>query len=285
MLIISSDSLGTGFFAVTEAEGRYYVFTNDHVVGDDGEVDVYWHLARETLTARVLKSSANLDIAVLEIQPSDFRDYPVGWGGFSYGRDNYDKGDEVWIAGYPSDMGSPFGKAPVVRDGTIYQKRLESYRSGPRLEHSVSTAPGSSGSPILNSSDEIIAINTGASAEAERIGLGVPLWAIYLWLETGDDSSESAERDDILRQSDGAYWAVLTWEENGEWVSMLSDRGNYCVTQIWESESDDGRVVYRYTDLCGSGLEGVKGGDGDVYFEYLGRTYYAPWVRVSERPG
>ena len=111
VLIISSDSLGTGFFAVTEAEGRYYVFTNDHVVGDDGAVDVYWHLARETLTARVLKSSANLDIAVLEIQPSDFRDYPVGWGGFSYGRDNYDKGDEVWIAGYPSDMGSPFGKA------------------------------------------------------------------------------------------------------------------------------------------------------------------------------
>ena len=88
-----------------------------------------------------------------------------------------------------------------------------------------------------------------------------------------------------MRQSDGAYWAVLSWEESGGWVSMLTERGNYCVTQIWESESDDGQVGYRYTDLCGSGLEGVKGGDGDVYFEYLGRTYYAPWVRVAERPG
>ena len=191
VLIISSDGLGTGFFAVTEDEGRYYVFTNEHVVGDDKEVRVYWHLAREILPARVLKSSAYLDIAVLDIQPPDFRDYPGGWGGFSYGGDNYDKGDEVWIAGYPSDMGDPFGKAPVVRDGTIYQKRLqEGYRGiTSLLEHSVDTAPGSSGSPIVNSSDEIIAINMGSSREAERIGLGVPLWVIYRWWVTGDDSS------------------------------------------------------------------------------------------------
>ena len=284
VLIISSDSLGTGFFAVTEAEGRYYVFTNDHVVGDDGEVDVYWHLARETLTARVLRSNAHLDIAILDLQPSDFGSYPGGWGGFSYGTDNYDKGDEVWIAGYYNDMGDPYGKAPVVRDGTIYQKRLQGGYGGitSLLEHSVDTAPGSSGSPIVNSSDEIIAINMGSDRDAERIGLGVPLWVVYQWLATGDDS---AERDDILRQSDGAYWAVLTWEEGGAWVSMLTERGNYCVTQIWESESDDGRVGYRYTDLCGNGLEGLIGGDGDVYFEYLGRTYYAPWVRVAERPG
>ena len=286
VLIISSDSLGTGFFAPTEAEGRYYVFTNEHVVGDDKEVRVYWHLARETLTARVLRSNAHLDIAVLDLQPSDFGSYPSGWGGFSYGTDNYDKGDEVWIAGYYSDMGDPFGKAPVVRDGTIYQRRLQGGYGGVTslLEHSVDTAPGSSGSPIVNSSDEIIAINMGSSREAERIGLGVPLWVVYQWLATGEDSAE-AERDDILRQSDGAYWAVLSLEEGGAWVSMLTERGNYCVTQIWESESDDGQVGYRYTDLCGNGLEGLKGGDGDVYFEYLGRTYYAPWVRVAERPG
>ena len=288
VLIISSDSLGTGFFAPTEAEGRYYVFTNEHVVGDDKEVRVYWHLARETLSARVLRSSAHLDIAVLDLQPTDFGSYPSGWGGFSYGTDNYDKGDEVWIAGYYSDMGDPYGKAPAVRDGTIYQKRLQGGYGGitSLLEHSVDTAPGSSGSPIVNSSDEIIAINMGSSREAERIGLGVPLWVVYQWLDTGDDSAEAERaRDDILRQSDGAYWAVLSWEEGGAWVSMLTERGNYCVTQIWESESDDGRVGYRYTDLCGNGLEGLIGGDGDVYFEYLGRTYYAPWVRVAERPG
>ena len=133
VLIISSDGLGTGFFAPTEAEGRYYVFTNEHVVGDDKEVDVYWHLARETLTARVLRSSAHLDIAVLDLQPTDFGSYPGGSGGFSYGTDNYDKGDEVWIAGYPSDMGDPFGKAPVVRDGTIYQRRLQGELQGDNI--------------------------------------------------------------------------------------------------------------------------------------------------------
>lgn len=287
VLIISSDSLGTGFFALTEANGRYYVFTNEHVVGDDKEVDVYWHLALETLPARVLKSSAYLDIAVLDIQPPDFRDYPGGWGDFSYGGNNYDKGDEVWIAGYPSDMGAPFGKAPVVRDGTIYQKRLhEGYRGiTSLLEHSVDTAPGSSGSPIVNSSDEIIAINMGSDRDAERIGLGVPLWVIYHWWETGDDSSGSAERDDVLRQSDGAYWAVLTWEEHGEWKVIPTPEGNYCITQIWETELEDGRKRYRWQDLCGNGLEGYIGGDGEVYFEYLGRVYYAPRVRLSERPG
>lgn len=287
VLIISSDSLGTGFFAVTEAEGRYYVFTNDHVVGDDGAVDVYWHLARETLTATVLRSNAHLDIAILDLQPSDFGSYPGGWGGFSYGTDNYDKGDAVWIAGYYSDMGDTYGKAPVVRDGTIYQKRLQGGYGGitSLLEHSVDTAPGSSGSPIVNSSDEIIAINMGADRDAERIGLGVPLWVIYIWWETGDDSSGSSERGDVLRQSDGVYWAVLTWEEDGEWRAMSTPEDNYCITQIWETELEDGRKRYRWQDLCGNGLEGYIGGDGEVYFEYLGRVYYATRVRVSERPG
>lgn len=283
VLVVASDRLGSGFFAVTADGGRYYVFTNAHVVGEDRAVEVYWHLARESLRADVLRFSGNLDIAVLDLQPSDFGSYPGGWGGFAYGTDNYDKGDEVWIAGYLDDMGDPFGKAPVVRDGTIYQRRLQSYEGiTALLEHSVSMGPGSSGSPIVNSSDEIIGINTGNNPEAERIGLGVPLWAVYQWLATGDDAGREYE---VLRQSDGAYWAVLTWEEGGEWVSMLTAGGNYCVTQIWESESADGGMGYRYVDLCGSGLEGVRGGDGEVYFEYLGRTYYAPWVRVAERPG
>ena len=282
MLINASGGSGTGFFAVTVDRDRYYVFTNEHVVGNDSAVSVYWHLARQTLTANVLKKNANLDIAVLDLQPSDFRSYPSGWDNFSYGGDNYDKGDEVWIAGYPGDMGVRQGRAPVVRDGAIYQKRLQRYAGGiAYLEHSVATAPGSSGSPILNRRDEIIAIATAGNSEAERIGLGVPLWAVYHWLETGDDSSR---RDDILQQSDGAYWAVLTWEENGQWQATRTPEGYYCITQIWETEFDDGRKRYRWLDLCGNGLQGYVGEDGEIYFEHTGRTYYAPRVRLAEKP-
>ena len=252
------------------------------MVGNDSAVSVYWHLARETLTANVLMKNANLDIAVLDLQPSDFRNYPGGWDNFSYGGDNYDKGDEVWIAGYPGDMGARQGRAPVVRDGAIYQKRLQRYAGGiAYLDHSVATAPGSSGSPILNRRDEIIAIATAGNSEAERIGLGIPLWAVYRWLETGDDSSR---RDDILRQSDGAYWAVLMWEENGQWQATRTPDGYYCITQIWETERDDGSKWYRWLDLCGNGLQGVVGEDGEIYFEHTGRTYYAPRVELSGKP-
>ena len=141
MLITTSDGSGTGFFAVTEDKGRWYVFTNEHVTQGHETVNVYWHLAKETMKADVVKSNAKLDIAILDIQPSDFSSYPGGWGGFSYGSNNYDKGDEVWIAGYPDDMGVRYSKPPVVRDGTIYQKSLQRYEGGTSfIEHSVKTA-------------------------------------------------------------------------------------------------------------------------------------------------
>ena len=282
MLITTSDGSGTGFFAVTEDKGRWFVFTNEHVTQGHETVNVYWHLAKETVKADVIKSNANLDIAILDVQPSDFSGYPGGWGGFSYGSNNYDKGDEVWIAGYPSDMGVRQGNAPVVRDGTIYQKSLQRYARGTSyIEHSVKTAPGSSGSPVVNSSDQIIAINASGAAEAERIGLAVPLWAIYHWLETGD---EPGPQHSILQQSDGAYFAVLTWEEAGRRKSMLTSQGNYCITQIWETDLEDGRKWYRWRELCKSGLEGVQGEDGEVYFDYLGTTYHAPTITLSEKP-
>ena len=282
VLVTTSDGSGTGFFAVTEDKGRWYVFTNEHVTQGDETVEVYWHLARETVEADVLKSNANLDIAILDVQPSDFGSYPSGWGGFSYGSKNYDKGDEVWIAGYPGDMGVRRGKSPVVRDGTIYQKSLQRYEGGTSfIEHSVKTAPGSSGSPVVNSSDQIIAINAGGATEAERIGLAVPLWAIYRWLKTGEEPGPAYGR---LTQSDGSYWAVLAWEESGLQKAMTTPQGNFCVTQIWESDLDDGSKWYRWRDLCESGLEGIQGEDGEIYFEYSGTTYHAPMISLAEEP-
>ena len=282
VLITTSDGSGTGFFAVTEDEGRWFVFTNEHVAHGHETVSVYWHLAKETVTGAVIKSNANLDIAILDVQPSDFGSYPGGWDGFSYGSNNYDKGDEVWIAGYPGDMGRRQGKAPVVRQGAIYRKSLQRYSDGVSfLELSVNTAPGSSGSPVVNGSGQVIAINAAHDNGAERIGLAVPLWAIYRWLETGD---EPGSRHSILERPDGAYLAVLAWEENGLQKAMTTAQGNYCLTQVWETDLANEGKWYRWQDLCENGLEGIEREDGEIYFEHSGTTYRAPIIILAEKP-
>ena len=65
---------------------------------------------------------------------------------------------------------------------------------------------------------------------------------------------------------------------------MLTSQGNFCITQIWETDLDDGRKRYRWRELCRSGLEGYEGEDGEIYFEYSGTTYHAPTITLAEKP-
>jgi serine protease Do len=140
-------SFGSGF--IISPDG--YVLTNHHVV--DGANEVIVHLTdRRELKAKVVGSDANSDIAVLKIEAtglpvlrlSDSRNLKPG----------------QWVLA----IGSPFGFDHSVTAGVVSGLGRPSIdntqRYVPFIQTDVAINRGNSGGPLLNTSGEVVGINS-----------------------------------------------------------------------------------------------------------------------------
>lgn len=164
---------GTGFFF--ESDG--YILTNEHVVSGAKEVKVTVQGYDEPLTAQVMGTSYELDLAVLKVTSPDGKAFPSLELGNS---------DETRIGDWVIAIGNPYGFDQTMTMGVLSAKErpitIADEQGDHEYEHLLQTDasinPGNSGGPLLNEKGEVIGINTAVNAEAQGIGFAIPTTTI-----------------------------------------------------------------------------------------------------------
>src|SRR4249919_1558897 len=140
-------SFGSGF--IISADG--YVLTNHHVV--DGASEVIVHLTdRRELKAKVIGSDPTSDVAVLKVEAGNLPTLSLS--------DSRNLKPGQWVLA----IGSPFGFDHSVTAGVVSglgRPSLDSsQRYVPFIQTDVAINRGNSGGPLLNTSGEVVGINS-----------------------------------------------------------------------------------------------------------------------------
>ncbi|MEE9199548.1 MAG: trypsin-like peptidase domain-containing protein [Dehalococcoidia bacterium] len=170
---------GTGSGFVWDMEGR--IVTNNHVVADATRLEVV--LADGTiLPAKLLGRDPNTDLAVLEIDASDYELKPVTLGDSS----------QLQVGELAIAVGNPFGLDRTVTTGVISALGRTLNASAPSnrtifnvIQTDAAINPGNSGGVLLNSRGEVIGINTAIFSPVRGsvgIGFAIPVNTAKRWV-------------------------------------------------------------------------------------------------------
>ncbi len=158
-------SMGSGF--IISPDG--YVLTNHHVVDGADEVTVKLSDRRE-LTAKVIGSDQQYDVALLKIEAKDLPSIRLG--------DSISLKPGQWVVA----IGSPFGLDHSVTAGIVSATgRSNPYadqRYVPFIQTDVAINQGNSGGPLLNTRGEVVGINSqifSASGGYMGISFAIPI--------------------------------------------------------------------------------------------------------------
>lgn len=152
-------SLGSGL--IIDKEG--FILTNNHVVEKSDEIRV--KLADESeFSAEIVGRDPKTDLALIRIEAKrSLKPLPLG------DSDKLEVGD--WVVA----IGSPFGLGNTVTAGIVSAKfrNLGAGSYDNFIQTDASINPGNSGGPLLNTSGEVIGINTAIfSQSGGSIGIG-----------------------------------------------------------------------------------------------------------------
>ena len=153
---------GTGFLI----DSKGLLLTNRHVVGRFPEVDVRFN-DNKTFRAKVVGRTADLDIAILQIQaPASQASYPALP---LCVRKPATVGEDIIV------IGNPLGLQATTTRGIVSGVRNEDGYTMLQIDASVN--PGNSGGPIVNYNGEVVGIVTSkmVSLGVEGIGFGISL--------------------------------------------------------------------------------------------------------------
>jgi serine protease Do len=152
-------SLGTG--VIIDKEG--FILTNNHVVEMADEIKVKLADEKEFL-AKIIGRDQKTDLALIKID-SDKPLSPLPMGD----SDSLEVGE--WVVA----IGNPFGLGNTVTAGIVSAKYRQIGQSSydNYIQTDASINPGNSGGPLLNTSGEVVGINTAIfSQSGGNIGIG-----------------------------------------------------------------------------------------------------------------
>jgi serine protease Do len=144
--------LGLGSGVIVRQDG--YILTNNHVVANAAELEVY--LSDDTkYVAKVVGTDPRTDLAVLKIDAVGLIATPIG------------DSSKVEVGDWAIAIGSPFGLAQTVTAGIISATKRTDQGITPYddfIQTDAAINPGNSGGPLLNLRGEIIGINTAIAS-------------------------------------------------------------------------------------------------------------------------
>ncbi len=157
---------GSGF--IIDEQG--HILTNKHVVDGASLVKIILHDGA-VVNAIVLGTDSENDLALLKIDPTELD----GLVAIPLGNSDEIKPGQLAIA-----LGSPFGLEGSITVGVISGIGRSLPSETQRLitdiiQTDAAINPGNSGGPLLNSSGEVIGINTAIEASAVGIGFAIPI--------------------------------------------------------------------------------------------------------------
>lgn len=146
-----------------------YILTNEHVISNTKKITLYLYNG-DTASAIVLWSDQNMDIAILKSDVA-LPYLPINNNEFAVGEDVMAVGtplDLIFTHTFTKGIISAINRTLEVENdnGISYMQNL--------IQHDASINPGNSGGPLINSSGEIVGINTLKVTSAEGLGFAIP---------------------------------------------------------------------------------------------------------------
>ena len=156
-------SLGSG--VIVDSEG--YILTSNHLVNEADEIEVILTDKRE-FDAEIIGTDPESDIAVIKIEGDNLPAIKVG------------KSDDLRLGQTVIAIGYPFGVGQTVTKGIISalgrSLKLVDYEDFIQTDAAIN--PGNSGGALINTSGELVGINTTIvirSGGSQGIGFAIPL--------------------------------------------------------------------------------------------------------------
>lgn len=167
---ISEIKRGTGSGFVWDQEG--HIVTNYHVIQGADRAQVTLS-DQSTWSARLIGSAPEKDLALLKIEAETDRLRPIPLGQSN----NLRVGQNVYA------IGNPFGLDQTLTTGVVSAlgREIESVAGIPirdAIQTDAAINPGNSGGPLLNSSGQLIGVNTAIyspSGASAGIGFSIPV--------------------------------------------------------------------------------------------------------------
>lgn len=156
---------GSGFFINDQGD----LLTNAHVVDQAKSVWIQIPtLGKRILDVEVVGVSPERDIALLRVKPADLAVIKSVLGAVPYlplgDSDGVHRSDEVMALGYP------LGQQSLKSTTGVISGREHNF-----IQMSAAINPGNSGGPLLNSTGQVIGINSAAITNAQNVGYMIPI--------------------------------------------------------------------------------------------------------------
>lgn len=174
--------IGSGF--IVSSDGL--VVTNKHVVDSPGKYNVITHDGKKYEVKNIYRDPLN-DIAIVKIDPTEGSGRllkPVEMGNSS----NIKVGQLVVAVGTPLGefrgsvtKGIVSGLGRGITAGSVFEGFAEKLDDVIQTDAAIN--PGNSGGPLVNSSGQVIGVNTAIASGAENIGFAIPINVIKDGLE------------------------------------------------------------------------------------------------------
>ena len=204
-------STGTGVVITSDGE----ILTNSHVVEGSDDVSVLFGDSIDPIPAQVLAADPGNDLALLKIDldgltPAVFAD-----------PESISIGDEVVAVGFALDLDG----GPTVTRGIVSALNRTIANADGALDGLIQTdaaiSSGNSGGPLLNSSGEVVGINTAVfqssmNTAANNVGFAISVGEALPVIETlrglagGDSRVEGYLGVGLEDRQDGGRGAVIT---------------------------------------------------------------------------
>ncbi len=154
-----SSALGSGF--VISEDG--FIVTNNHVIEGADEILIEFYNGRGTLSAEVIGTDPNTDIALLKVEPREALPF-VSFG----------DSDVMRVGDWVLAVGNPLGQGFSVSAGIISARGRElSGTYDDFIQTDAAINRGNSGGPLFNMAGEVIGVNTAIlSPTGGSIGIG-----------------------------------------------------------------------------------------------------------------
>ncbi|GAB4013175.1 MAG: trypsin-like peptidase domain-containing protein [Bdellovibrio sp.] len=163
---------GTGF--VWDDKG--HIVTNYHVIADGDSFLISFHNDQKQYKAKVVGAEPRKDIAVLKLEEMPQQIIPIKVG----------ESKTLEVGQKALAIGNPFGLDHTITEGIIsaLDRKIPGYGGVSitgMIQTDCSINPGNSGGPLLNSSGELIGMNTmifSNSGSSAGVGFAVPVSTI-----------------------------------------------------------------------------------------------------------
>ena len=268
VVYIKTDSqmrTGSGSGFVWDDSGL--IITNFHVINNAEKIIIKFFNGME-YEATILGSDPPSDIAVLKIEDLEHTIEPL-----NFGKSYLVTPGEAAIA-----LGSPFGEQFTITKGIISGvgrtklSGFSSYSIPAVLQTDAAINPGNSGGPLLNSSGEVIGMNTQIISESgsfSGVGFAVPSDLIekvvlaivnngkheypLLGISGTDLDMDIRQGTGVDRAVTGAYVTDVAVGGPSDEAGLLYDTGNYN-NESWDGDiitSVNGEKIKSMDDLVG----------------------------------